>query len=364
MAERSLNLSSKLPSRRYLVPGATFLILAALALLIGASAVLLTGQSPLLAIQELLQGAVGTRNNIAATITRSIPVIVCGIGAAVGFKAGLFNLGIEGQLVIGALVSAVAANALRDLPPGLLLPITIASGCAAGGLWALPGAWWQIRFRVPLVISTLLLNYIADHFTSYLANFPLRDLSGGAAVAQTVMIPESIRFGVVLPGTRLHAGVIVLIVLPLVVAWFFRRTALGYKLRMSGLNPNFALYGGIHMPRMVLFATFASGAIAGLAGAIQVLGVDFRFIDGTLATAGYAWTGFTAAILAGSSPLGIVATGLFLAGLKVGAAGMQRNTQIPLQIADIVQAGIIFIVAVRWRVGDIVRRTLIRVNPS
>jgi ABC-type uncharacterized transport system permease subunit len=350
-------------SRRSLTPILTFLILVALALLIGAVAVALAGKSPLLAIQELIAGAVGTRTNIAATLTRSIPIIVCGIGAAVGFKAGLFNLGIEGQMVIGALVSAVVANTFRDLPPALLLPLTIVGGCAAGGLWALPAAWWQISFKVPLVISTLLLNYIADQLTSYLANYPLRDLSGGAAVAQTVMIPESIRLGIVLPQTRLHAGVIVLIVLPLVVAWFFRRTALGYKLRMSGLNPDFALYGGINMPRMIGLATFASGAIAGLAGAIQVLGVDFRFIDGTLATAGYAWTGFTAAILAGSNPLAIVASGLFLAGLKVGAAGMQRNTEIPLQIADIVQAGIIFIVAIRLKVGDVVKRTLLRFSP-
>jgi len=348
--------SFMLTTRRFITPLLTVLIVVVLALMIGAIAVLIAGKSPFLAIQELIQGAVGTRNNLAATVTRSIPIIITGIGAAVAFKAGQFNLGLEGQMVIGALVAAIVANIFRDLPPILLLPLIILSGCLAGGLFALPAAWWQISFKVPLLITTLLLNYIADLFASYLVNYPLRDLSGGAAVPQTVMIPEAVRLGIIVPGTRLHAGVIVLFILPLVVAWFFQRTSTGYSLRMVGLNPNFAAYGGINMPRMTLLAMFASGAIAGLAGTIQVLGVDFRFIDNSLTAPGIAWTGFIAAILSGSSPLGIVTAGLFLAGLKVGAAGMQRNTQIPLQIADIVQAGIIFMAAIRLKIGDWVKR--------
>jgi simple sugar transport system permease protein len=354
MSEKSFMLTR----RRFVTPFLTILIVIALALMIGAVAVLITGKSPLLAIQELIQGAVGTRNNLAATVTRSIPIIITGIAAAAAFKAGQFNLGLEGQMVIGALTAAVVANSFRDLSPILLLPLVILSGCLAGGLFALPAAWWQISFKVPLLITTLLLNYIADLFASYLVNYPLRDLTGGAAVPQTMMIPEAVRLGIIVPGTRLHAGVVVLFILPLVVAWFFQRTSTGYSLRMVGLNPNFAAYGGINMPRMTFLAMFASGAIAGLAGTIQVLGVDFRFIDNALTAPGIAWTGFIAAILAGSNPFGIVTAGLFLAGLKVGAAGMQRNTQIPLQIADIVQAGIIFMAAIRLKIGDWVKRVI------
>lgn len=351
-----LNKSFLPMTRRFATPLLTTLIVIILALLIGAIAVLVSGKSPFLAIQELIQGAVGTRSNLAATLTRSIPIIITGIAAAVAFKAGQFNLGLEGQMVIGALAAAVVANAFPETPAALLLPLTVLVGCAAGGLFALPAAWWQIQFKIPILITTLLLNYIADLFASYLVNYPLRDLTGGAAVPQTIMIPEPIRLGIILPGTRLHAGVVVLVVLPVVVAWFFKRTSLGYRLRMVGLNPNFAVYGGIHMPRMTLLAMFASGAIAGLAGVIQVLGVDFRFIDGSLTNPGIAWTGFIAAILAGSNPYGIITAGLFLAGLKVGAAGMQRNTQIPLQIADIVQAGIIFMAAIRLKIGEVVKQ--------
>jgi simple sugar transport system permease protein len=346
-----------LPALRGFLPQAlVFLVLMLFAFLVGALVVALTGASPLLAARELVQGTLGTRTNLAATVTRSIPIIVNGIAAAIGFKAGLFNLGLEGQMVMGALAGAVVATTFPNWPPALLLPCVFIVGCAAGGLWALLPAWWQNRFKVPLLVTTLLLNYIAALFASYLVNFPLRDLARGGAVAQTAMIPEGIRLPIIVQGTRLHAGVVVLVILPLLVAWFFRRTSLGYNLRMTGFNPTFAQYGGISMPRMVLLAMFLSGATAGLAGVIQVLGVDFRYIDNALVTPGFAWTGFIAAILAASNPVLIVGTGLFLAALKVGAAGMQRNTQIPLQIADVVQAVIIFMVAIRLRVGQYVRR--------
>lgn len=349
------------PARGLLLTGATFLVLALITLAVGAAAVLLVDQSPLTAAQELVNGVFGTRTNQMATLVRGIPIVICGIAAAFAFKAGLFNLGIEGQMVVGALAAAATAHALRDLPAPVLVPLTLIAGCAAGGLWALPTAWWQIRFGVPLMISTLLMNYIGLEFTGYLANFPLRDLTSGAAVAQTAMIPDAARLGILVQGTRLHVGVGFLVILPLATAWFFRRTALGYALRMTGLNPDFAAYGGIDRRRMMLLATAVSGATAGLAGAVQVMGVDFRFVDGgPLVTGGFAWTGFTAAILALSNPYGVLAAGLFLAALKVGATGMQRNTQIPLQIADIVQAAIIFVVAIRLRVTDLIGNALAR----
>jgi simple sugar transport system permease protein len=336
------------------------LILIAIALLIGAGAIALTGQSPLVALQELIAGAIGTRTNIAAMLTRSIPIIITGLAALMALRAGIFNLGMEGQMVLGALTCAAVANALSGFPPLILLPLVIVSGCLAGGMWALLAGWWQTQFKVPAVVTTLLLNYIAIQFAAYLANFPLRDLSGGAAVAQTPMIPEAIRIGILLPGTRLHWGVLVIIVLPVLLRLFLERTRLGYELRMVGLNALFARYGGINSPRTVLWAMFSSGAIAALAGVVQVLSVDFRYIDGSAVAAGFAWTGFIAAILAQSNPLLVVLSGIFLGGLEVGAAGMQRNTQIPLQIADVVQAGIIFMIAVRERLFSVVQGWLSR----
>lgn len=336
------------------------ILLGIISFLVGAIAVLIAGESPVGAYLELFKGAFGTRSNFAATVARSIPIIVTGVAAAVAFKAGYFNLGVEGQMVMGALASAVVADWLRDLPPFVLFPIVVASGCLAGGLWALPSAWWQSRLQVPLLLTTLLMNYIATLFASYLVNFPLRDLSGGAAVPQTVMIPEAIRMGIALPGTRLHWGFLVALILPFAAHWLLRRTVLGYGMRMSGYNPGFAEYGGINMHATILITMFISGAIGGLAGTINTLGVDFRFIDGAIVRSGHAWDGFIAALLALAEPIPILGTGFFLAVLEVGAAGMQRNTSVPLQLADVVQAVIIFMIAVRLKVFDLVKQAIER----
>lgn len=336
--------------------------LGVISFLVGAVAVLIAGESPVQAYLELFRGAFGTRSNFAATVARSIPIIVTGVGAAVAFKAGFFNLGVEGQMVMGALASAVVADWLRAWPPVVLFPVVVLSGCLAGGLWALPSAWWESRLKVPLLLTTLLMNYVANLFASYLANFPLRDLSGGAAVPQTRMIPDGIHLGVALSGTRLHWGFIVLLVLPFAAYWLLRRTVLGYGMRMSGYNPRFAEYGGINMHAMILITMFISGAIGGLAGTIHTLGVDFRFIDGAIVRSGHAWDGFIAALLALAEPIPILGTGFFLAVLEVGAAGMQRNTNVPLQLADVVQAVIIFMIAVRLKFFDLIRQAVERLG--
>ena len=338
---------------RILVP----IVAIALALLIGAVAVIAAGDSPVTAYVELFRGAVGTPGNLAATISRSVPIIVTGIGMGLAFRAGIFNIGGEGQMIFGALAAAVTGNALSALPWPLLILAVVAAGCVAGGLWAMLAGWWQVRFLVPLLITTLLLNYVANLLAAYLVTYPLRDVGAGG-LAETVKIPESIQLPYLFDDTRLHVGLLVIVVLPLVVFWLQRRTVLGYAMRMSGFNPRVAEYGGINMGRTVLITTFLSGAICGLAGVIQVLGVNFRYVDGTITTAGYAWSGFTASLLALGNPIYTVFGGLFLGALEVGAAGMERRTDVPLQLVDVVQASIILMIAIRVAIGHGLRRVL------
>ena len=177
------------------------------------------------------------------------------------------------------------------------------------------------------------------------------------------MIPASIQLPYLFDESRLHIGLFVALLLPLGVAWFQRRTVLGYVMRITGLNPRFAEYGGVNMPRTILTTMFLSGAICGLAGAIQVLGVNYRYIDGTITSAGYAWSGFTAALLALANPLYTIVGGVFLGALDVGAAGMERRTSVPLQLVDVVKAAIILMVAVRLTIAIGLRRAL-RARPS
>jgi ABC-type uncharacterized transport system permease subunit len=338
------------------------LLAIAVALLVGGVAVLTAGESPLVAYAEMFRGAFGTPTNLGATLTRSIPIILTGLGIGFAFRAGLFNIGAEGQMILGALATAITANALVGLPPVLLLPLAITAGCLLGALWALLAGFWEAHYGAPLVITTLLLNFVAALIASYLVSHPLRDVAGGGALAQTAMISAELRLPLIVPGTRLHLGVLTILVLPLAVAWFQRRTVLGYSMRLAGLNPKFAEYGGVPMRRLIVLTMFVSGGIAGLAGVIEVLGLQFRYTDNMVTAPGFAWSGLVAALLALMNPLATLATGFFLAALQVGAAGMQRNTAVPLQLVDVVQATIIALIAARLGLGAAIHR-LIRRNP-
>jgi len=337
---------------RVLVP----VIAVSLGLLVGAVAIVLTGGSPVEAYGELLRGAVGTSSNLNATLARSVPIVIVGVGLAIAFRTGALNLGAEGQMVMAAVATAVAANQMGGWPLPIAIPAALAVGCLAGALWALGPTWLQTRFEVPLLITTLLLNYVAMLLAAYLVSYPLRE--AGAGVAQTPMVPDATQLPYLAPGGRLHAGVLLLLSLPIAAWWLERRTVVGYEMRMTGFNAAFSHYGGVAGRRTLLRAMVLSGAVCGLAGGILVLGVHHRFIDTTVTAPGYAWTGFTAALLAGGDPLSTLLAGLFLSGLDVGAAGMERNTDIPIQVVDVVQACIILMVAVRLTLGRWVGRRL------
>ncbi len=327
-----------------------------MALLIGAIAIVTAGASPVEAYAELIRGAVGSPQNVAATLVRSIPIVVAGVGLALAFRAGAFNLGGEGQMILGAFVTAVIAGASGGLPAVIAVPLALAAGMVAGAAWAIVPAWLQVKMDVPLLVITLLLNYVAILLASYLVTYPLRDLTGGAAVAQTPMIPNNVDLPVLVSGTRLHLGVIAMVLVPLAVLWLQRRSVLGYEMRMTGANPEFAAYGGVRVGRMTMTAMALSGAFCGLAGALLVVGLNHRFIDQSINGGGYAWTGFIAALLAATDPILTVFAGIFLAALDVGAAGMARNTDVPLQLIDVVQAAVIFVLAVRVTIKAFIAR--------
>jgi general nucleoside transport system permease protein len=328
-----------------------------LAAVLGAAAVVVAGEDPLTAYLELARAAMGTPENLAATVLRSIPVVVAGAGIALALRAGALNLGGEGQMIMGALASAAVANTFVGLPAPFAPVVAILAGCLAGAAWVLLPAILDVRIGVPMLITTLLMNYVGALLASWAVTHPLRDPAGGG-LAQTATIPEAARLPVVVPGTRLHLGVIAIIVLPFVLRWILSRTVAGYEWRMVGLNRLFADYGGIDAGRRVLHATLWSGAICGLAGALIVIGVNHRFVDAVITNAGYAWSGFTAAILTGADPVSTLVAGVFLGGLEVGAAGMARTTQVPLQLVDVIQATIILVVAIRLGIRGRVRRTL------
>ncbi|MBE2319034.1 ABC transporter permease [Solirubrobacter sp. CPCC 204708] len=332
------------------------LLAVAIALAVGALFVLIADDSPATAYEALWTSSVGSTNALAQSMTTAIPIIVVGLGMGLAFRVGLFNLGGEGQMILGALTTAVVGHALASLPGAITFVLAVVSGCLAGAAWAVLPALWEVFLRVPLVVTTLLLNYVGALLATYLAAYPLRDESGGSTLAQTAEIPSALQLPIIVPNTPLHAGLFAAVLAPLGVLWLLQRTSLGYAMRMTGLNRDFAETGGVPMKRTIVTTMALSGALCGLAGALLVMGQTYRYLDDSIVSPQTAWSGLAASMLAGFHPLFTFVSGFFLAALQTGGSGLQLATNVPLQLVNVIQAVIIAMVAVRLWLGRRVLR--------
>jgi general nucleoside transport system permease protein len=309
---------------------------------VGALLILASGGNPLTAYWAILIGALAPAS-LPDALNWAVPLVGMTLVAALPLRGGLVNLGGDGQLVIGGLVAALAPLYLPALAPGIAAAVAIVAAMVASGLYASLAAWGETRLGVPMLISSLLLSYPAVGLTSYVVGFPLRDTTTG--LAQTVMIPRAARLATIFGP--LNIGLILMAAVALLAVFYDRRTAGGYELRMRGLNARFAGYGGVRLASQTVRVMFASGAVAGLVGAIIVLGSQFRFHDGALIAPGYTWSGLMAALLAGGEPLGAIGAGVFFAALQTGGFAMQRETSIPRVLTMVLQAVIILFLAIR-----------------
>jgi len=317
-----------------------------LGLAAGAVVVSAVGASILDTYQEMWNGAFGSLYFTMSTLARSTPILLIGLGLALAFRAGVFNLGGEGQMVLGALSAALVGLYLPGLGAVKLIA-AIVTGMVAGGLWSLLAGYLEARFNIQLLISTLLFNYIAVLFAGYLASEPFQDKTGSAALAQTAMLEKSVWLPKLVPGMSLHAGFLFGLAGALAFFLLIRYTSFGYEVKMMGHNPFFARYGGIPKTKVMLLTMFVSGGFAGLAGTVEVLGAQYRFVDGALTVPGYAWTGLMATLLANGHPIGVVFASILLAALQTGAMGVERNSDVPLEIASIIQAVLILSVSAK-----------------
>jgi ABC-type uncharacterized transport system permease subunit len=307
-------------------------------LLIGSVMLIGAGGNPIQAYAAMVDGAFGStqwRN----TLLVAVPVVGMALAVAVPLRAGVVNLGGEGQIALGGITAAVVA-ATVPLPMPVSLIAALAAGALAGGLLGALPAVLENRLGVPLLVSSLLISYPVVAFASYLVRFPLRD--PGTGLPQSRVFDEAYRMPV-FAGIGLSA-VILLVVIVLVVQ-VDSRTPFGYEVRLTGHNRRFTEYAGVDVPRMVTRLMSTGGGIAGLVGAMVVTSVPYRFIDGALIVPAYTWTGLLAALLARANPLGTVAAGIFFAALQVGGFGMERETEVPRELSSILQATVIVILA-------------------
>ncbi|MGE0553694.1 MAG: ABC transporter permease [Gemmatimonadales bacterium] len=316
---------------------------AALGLAVLAAALAGLGYDAPAALAALWRGAFGSWYAItSATLVRAVPLVIVGLGIAVAFRGGALNIGAEGQFYAGAIGATWVALLLGSWPPLVGVPLVLLAGAIAGAIWAAPAVLLKLRFGVLEVISTLLLSFVAEALVSWIVQGPLQEPSG--IYPQSAPIPLALRLPT-LPGTRLHAGFGLALLLA-VIAWaIFARTRWGFWLRAVGEAPRAAAVSGrIPVDRVIGAALLWSGGLAGLGGAIEVSGVTYALYQNL--SPGYGFTAIAVALLARLNPLGVIASGLVFGALEAGASGMQRDAQVPSVAVYVVQAVIIVVVLV------------------
>lgn len=310
--------------------------LAAIASALALSAVLLAllGADPLRALLALADGALGDRIALANTLVRAGPLVLIGLAVAVAFRCGLWNIGGEGQLYVGALAATAVATGL-DLP--FVLFFALAAGVAAGAGWAGVAAVLRVSRGVSEVLSTLMLNFIAILAVAWAVHGPLQEVAAG--YPQSDALPDAARLWT-WPGlVRVHAGLLFALVLPALLWLLMFRSAAGLRLRAMGLSPEAARYAGVSPARETVRVLLLSGGLAGLAGALEICGVTGRLFQNL--SPGYGFTAIAVALLARLHPIAVLPSALFFAALASGSGAMQRVADVPSVTVQVIEALVI-----------------------
>lgn len=328
------------------------LVAVLLALLIGAIIILISGANPLRAYSALFQGSLGTIRALGRTLEKSTPLIFSGLAVAFAFKAGLFNIGAQGQLLFGAITAAAIGFGIKGLPAIIHIPLALIGGALAGALYAaIPGVLKAYR-SANEVITSIMLNYIAINITDYLSDGPWKDTSPGNIVARTPEILDTAR----IPNLGgIPLGFFIAVIVAIVVWWLLYKTTIGFEIRTVGLNPSAARYAGIKVAKTVVLTMVLSGLLAGMGGAVETQGVVYRYQPGF--NVGLGFDGITIAMLGKTNPFGVIPAALLVGAMKAGSAEMQFSSGVAKEITDVIQALILFFVA-----ADVIVRSLLRIR--
>ena len=307
------------------------------ALLAGAVLLAVSGFNALDIFTVMVSGVFQDVRSVAEMLLRATPIILIGVGLCVAFRCSIWNIGAEGQFYAGACASTFCAVQFAGLPAALHIVILLAAGTVAGALWAAIAGWLKVLFNASEIVTTIMLNYVAIFTTSYLVTGPL--MEPGASYPQSARFLRAIWLPRLVPETRLHIGILIAVVLAVIVYVFLFRSSAGYAVRVVGINPNAARYAGINVRRSVVLAISISGALAGLAGAIQIDGVTHRLYQDI--SPGYGFEAIAVALLANNNPIGAVASGILFAVLDSGSELMQINAQVPQVLVFVIQGMVI-----------------------
>lgn len=312
-----------------------------LSLIIAAVIMLAGGYDPAAAYSALFEGAFGSFNAIANTLSKSIPLLFAGLSFAFASKGGLFNIGGEGQLYMGAFLSAITALTLEGLPRLVVIPLAVLAGMAGGAVVGAVVGVLKAKLNIHEVIAAIMMNYISLYFTSYFVNNVVKE--EGSMTAQTYPISESYMFTKLIPRTQLTTALFLGIALAAAISFFFKKTRLGFHIRSVGENGMAAKAAGIPMVSLTITTLAASGAIAGLTGVAEVLGKNGRFIDNF--SPGFGFTGIAVAVLGNNNPATILLSSLLFGVLEAGSMKMSYSAGVSSSMVKVIQGLVILFVA-------------------
>jgi ABC-type uncharacterized transport system permease subunit len=312
------------------------------------------GASPWATFGVILTGPLRDLFGITEILVRAVPLILVALGVAISFRSGILNIGAEGQILIGILCATGVALWLPQWPGVVLLPLCLAAGAAGGALWGGIAGVLRARLDVNEILSTVMLNYIAAQLYTFMLRGPLIDpaeMMTGSGTPQSMRLARAAWLDRLVPGTRLHTGLLIALVLAGLVWVLLWRTTLGFRMRAAGAGSKAARYAGIHVERSLVIAMLLAGGFAGLAGAVEVLGVHHRAIESI--SSGYGFAAIVVALFGGLHPAGIVPAAVFFGLLLVGADMTQRSAGVPANMVLVLQGAIILaIVSARMYVGN------------
>jgi len=314
----------------------------ALVFVVGSIAMLVAHASPIVGFGALFSGALGSPSELGETLVQTTALLFPALGITIAFRAGLFNIGAEGQLVLGGLAAGYVAAAL-PLPGVVAIPIVLLAGALGGGVWGALAGFLKARFGANEVIATLMLNVIAALLATYIVNGPFK--MNGATAGETASIPHGSWLPTLIPDTRLTIAFIIALIIAALVRFMFARTVFGYELRAAGDAPEAAKRAGVDLSRTALVAMSLSGAIAGLGGAAIVLGVLHRF--NTALSPGYGFIAIAVALVGNLDPLFVTIAAFAFGVLQSGALSMQSEAQVPKDVVAIIEGVVIIALAGR-----------------
>lgn len=296
-------------------------------------------------ITVMVFGVFSDLRSVSEVLLKAIPLITIGAGLCVAFRCNMWNIGAEGQLYAGAIMATLVGTSFQGLSPWLYVPLVMVAGAVGGMFWGGIAGWLKVRFGASEIVTTIMLNYIALIGTSWLVTGPMKDQK--AAYPQSARLFRDAYIPDLIPGTRLHIGLAVALVLAVLLYVYLYRSSAGYATRVVGINPHAARYAGMNAGRNMLIAMCISGGMAGLAGAFEVAGVTHRMYQNI--SPGYGFEGIAVALLAVNNPLGAILSGTLFAVLRSGSELMQITSQVPQVLVSVIQ-GIVILSVVSFAV--------------